>query len=94
MHTTMMSMPFQVGIIPEQWTRITDIMLEKTPQDSRCHRLHIIALLESALNHVKRIIIGRKLTQLRGRKNAFRKAIQITSKKELLKRSIEEGFKP
>jgi len=61
MHASMMSIPFQVGIVPERWKRVTDIMLEKTPGDSRCHRLRIIALFESDLKHAKRILIGRKI---------------------------------
>ena len=60
----MMSIPFQVGIIPDRWKQIMDIMLEKTLGDSRCHRLWIIALFESDLNHAKRILIGRQLSHL------------------------------
>jgi hypothetical protein len=54
----MMSIPFQVGIVPDRWKKVLDIMLEKTQVDSRCHRLRIIALLESNLNHAKRVLIG------------------------------------
>jgi hypothetical protein len=64
LHAAMMSIPFQVGIIPDRWKRVTDIMLEKTAGDSRCHRLRIIALFESDLNHAKRILIGRKMSHL------------------------------
>jgi hypothetical protein len=39
MHAAMMSIPFQTGIVPEQWQKVTDIMLEKTAGDSRCHQL-------------------------------------------------------
>jgi hypothetical protein len=39
MHTDMMSLPFQAGFAPERWKRVVDIMLEKTPGDSRSHRL-------------------------------------------------------
>lgn len=64
LHAAMMSIPFQTGIVPERWRRVTDIMLEKSPGDSRCHRLRIIALFESDLNHAKRILIGRKVSHL------------------------------
>jgi hypothetical protein len=57
----MMSLPFQVGFAPQCWTRVTDIMLEKEGNKPRCHRLRILALFESDLNHAKRIIIGHRL---------------------------------
>jgi hypothetical protein len=62
LHANMMSIPFQVGIVPDRWKCVTDIMLEKSSGDSRCHRLRIIALFESDLNHAKRILIGRRVS--------------------------------
>jgi hypothetical protein len=62
LHTTMMSLPFKHGFIPDQWTRVTDIMLCKEDGNARCHRLRIIPLFESYLNQAKLILIGRKLT--------------------------------
>jgi hypothetical protein len=56
-----MSIPFQTGFAPTRWTRITDIMLEKEANNPRHHRLRILALFESDLNHAKRVIIGRRL---------------------------------
>jgi hypothetical protein len=53
-----------LGIVPDRWTKVTDIMLEKKPGDSRCPCLQIIALFESNLNHAKRILIGRKIMHL------------------------------
>jgi hypothetical protein len=61
LHSRMMSFPFLHGFAPDQWKRVTDIMLEKEPGNSRCHRLRILALFESDFNQVKRIAIGRKL---------------------------------
>jgi hypothetical protein len=62
LHATMMPNPFQIGFTPDRWTRVTDIILEKTAGDARCHRLRIIALFLSDLNHAKRILIGRKVS--------------------------------
>jgi len=61
LHTNMMSIPFQVGFAPDRWTKVADIMIEKEENNPRCHRLRILALFESDLNHAKRIIIGRRL---------------------------------
>jgi hypothetical protein len=58
----MLSLPFQVGLIPSRWKRIIDIMLKKSPGDSRYHRLRIIALFKSDFNHATWILIGRRLT--------------------------------
>jgi hypothetical protein len=57
----MMSFPFQAGFAPQHWTKVADIMLENEKNNPRCHRLRILALFESDLNHAKRIIIGRRL---------------------------------
>jgi hypothetical protein len=61
MHCDMMSIPFLIGVSPERWNRVVDIMLQKEAGNARCHRLQIIALFESDLNQAKRIIVGRKL---------------------------------
>jgi hypothetical protein len=60
LHTAMMSIPFQVGIAPERWTKVTDIMLEKEAGNPRSHRLCILALFECDFNQSKRILRARK----------------------------------
>jgi len=61
LHSRMMSFPFVHGFAPDRWKRVTDIMLEKEPGNSRCHRLRILALFESDFNQAKRLVIGRRL---------------------------------
>jgi hypothetical protein len=61
-HSIMMSVPFQVGIAPDRWTRVTDIMLEKDAGHPWCHRLRILALFKGDFNQAKRIILERKLS--------------------------------
>lgn len=61
-HSIMMSIPFQVGIAPDRWTCVTDIMLEKDAGHPRCHRLCILALFEGDFNQAKQIILARCLS--------------------------------
>jgi hypothetical protein len=56
LHSSMMSLPFKAGFAPEQWTKVTDIMLETESNNPRCHCLHVLAFFESDLNHAKRVI--------------------------------------
>jgi hypothetical protein len=58
----MMSIPFQVGITPDRWARVTDIMLEKDVGSARCHQLRILVLFESDFNHAKCILIAHKVS--------------------------------
>ncbi len=44
LYSQMMSIPFQIGFAPQRWTKVTDIMLEKEPNNPRCHWLRILAL--------------------------------------------------
>lgn len=46
LHASMSTLPFQTGFIPDRWKKIVDIMLQKDPGSSRCHRLRIIAPFE------------------------------------------------
>jgi len=61
LHASMMSIPFQAGFAPSRWNKVTDIMLEKEENNPHSHRLRILALFESDLNHANRVIIGRQL---------------------------------
>jgi hypothetical protein len=58
----MISLPFHVGFAPERWTQVTDIMLEKDPDQPPYHRLRIFALFKSDYNHSKRILMARKIS--------------------------------
>lgn len=62
LHTAMMSIPSQAGFAPARLTKVSDIMLEKEPGNSRCHRLQILALFKNDFNQSKWIIIARKVS--------------------------------
>jgi len=61
LHTQMMSIPYMVGISPQQWRQAVDVMLEKKPGDRKIHRLRIVPFQESDYNQSNRLLIGRPL---------------------------------
>ena len=60
-HCRMMSIPFKHGIVPERWTKVTDVMLEKNPGTPRIHRLRVIQLIEADLNQCLLILFTRPM---------------------------------
>jgi hypothetical protein len=63
LHTNMMAIPHLTGYPPKKWHEIVDAMLQKTPDDSRIHRLRTVALLESDFNQSNRLAIGKPVLE-------------------------------
>jgi len=62
-HCNMMNIPFHKGFAPERWTKVTDVMLEKSPGIPRIHRLRIIQIIEADLNQCLLLLFTRPMVQ-------------------------------
>ena len=61
LHLDMINIGLNCGVALNRWKRVLDIMLEKTPGDSRIHWLRIIQLFEADLNFLLALIFGHRL---------------------------------
>jgi hypothetical protein len=57
----LMSISHKAGFSPDCWQQVVDVMLEKSPGNSKIHRLRIVALQESDFNQSNRLAIGQPL---------------------------------
>jgi hypothetical protein len=61
LYSTMMSVPFELGLTLSRWEKVLQTMLEKTPGTPRIDKLRVIQIIEADLNMCLRIIFGRRL---------------------------------
>jgi hypothetical protein len=56
-----MSIPHQAGFSPDRWKQVVNVMLKKSPGNSKIHRLRIITFQDSDFNQGNQLNLGRPL---------------------------------
>jgi hypothetical protein len=69
--STMMNIPWQIGIIPERWTRVIDVILGKEDGIPRLHRTRIVQLIEADLNQALLLVFTQPMTRQMNKVNGF-----------------------
>jgi hypothetical protein len=60
-YSAMMYIPHISGFSPQRWRQVFDMMLDKSPGNSKIHRLRIVTLQESDVNQGNRLAFGRPI---------------------------------
>jgi hypothetical protein len=69
--STMMNIPWQVGVIPERWTRVIDVILGKEDGIPRLHRTRIVQLIEADLNQALLLVFTQPMTRQMNKFDGF-----------------------
>jgi hypothetical protein len=69
--STMMNIPWQVGIIPERWTIVIDVILGKEDGIPRLHRTRIVQLIEADLNQALLLVFTQPMTRQMNKVDGF-----------------------
>jgi hypothetical protein len=69
--STMMNIPWQVGIIPERWTRVIEDILGKEDGIPRLHRTQVVQLIEADQNQALLLVFTQPMTRQMNKVNGF-----------------------